>query len=137
MLPSSFVTERKTTMLSNEKWVYPPVEVEIPLKSWQKLLLDAADIIEKRGWTQGVFENNLGVCLIGALHLADNGNVKFTFKPRGFNYWWARHKLNHHIRSKLQWNFSFFPGLNCIKWNDNVAKGADDVTRVLRTVGRA
>src|SRR6266566_31607 len=104
-------------MLTNEKRVYPPVEVEIPFKSWQKLLLDAANIIEKRGWALGEFETqHHGVCLLGALHLADNGNPSYQFKPRGFTYWWAKRKLDRHLRKVEHCKF-LFRGLNCMKWN--------------------
>jgi hypothetical protein len=40
-------------MLYDEKWNRVLAPTEVPLERWQKLLLDAADVIERRGWTRG------------------------------------------------------------------------------------
>lgn len=52
-------------MLYNEKWD------RTGLQAWQKVLLDAADIIETRGWCQNHYgDEDDGFCAIGAMQRA-------------------------------------------------------------------
>jgi hypothetical protein len=50
---------------------------EIVLEDWQKLLLEAAEILETRGWIQGEMCTDEGFCTLGAINRAgyDVGNT--------------------------------------------------------------
>ena len=51
-----------------QKWVMPEIpEVEPENEPWRKLLLDAANLIEKRGWCRHHAQSHGRYCAIGAM----------------------------------------------------------------------
>ena len=61
-------------MLYDPKWAPPATEVKI--EPWQKALLDAADLIEKRGWVQCSFHlMGGGYCTLGAINKVTSGEA--------------------------------------------------------------
>jgi hypothetical protein len=48
-------------MLYNPKWKKKSL-------AWRKVLSDAADLIEEKGWTQGTFHDEDGYCIQGAIN---------------------------------------------------------------------
>lgn len=57
---------------------------------WRRALMEAADLIERRGWCQGMFEDQKGrLCLYGALrHISACGGE--GFRTADFAAAWAR-----------------------------------------------
>lgn len=53
-------------MLYDPKWAPPEVKVE----PWREILKNAAEIIEREGWTQGSYHKGGGHCAIGAINKA-------------------------------------------------------------------
>ena len=56
----------------------PELLPEVKLEPWRQLLLDAADVVEQRGHCQHALSEGGGVCLYGALNVADHGNVNWV-----------------------------------------------------------
>lgn len=52
-------------MLYYEKW--DVVEVPVQRDHWRQVLLGAAELIEKRGWTTGKHHSEWGYCARGAI----------------------------------------------------------------------
>lgn len=61
-------------MLFDPNW--KPAETEVQLENWQKILLAAADLIQKRGWCHGEYESDSGRrhCAVGAINKAAGFN---------------------------------------------------------------
>jgi hypothetical protein len=54
-----------------QKWVMPQIpEVEPENVPWRKLLLDAADLIEKKGWCRNAYQTHGRYCVVGAMSKA-------------------------------------------------------------------
>lgn len=59
-------------MLYDKNWEKPAIK----LAPWQKVLLDAADLLEHHGWIQGSLGcPRTGMCAVGAITHAAYGNV--------------------------------------------------------------
>ena len=59
-----------------QKWVMPQIpEVEPKNVPWRKLLLDAADLIEKKGWCRNALHSHGRYCVVGALLKAVGANI--------------------------------------------------------------
>lgn len=83
-------------MLYDPKWT--PPETEIKLESWQTLLLEAATILETKGWTRGFYADDNGYCVLGALRAASGMMVNKTYSTAQLrtnypDYWAATHAL--------------------------------------------
>jgi hypothetical protein len=51
-------------------------EISVPLNKAQKLLLAAADIIERKGHVIGCLgDDKIGYCMVGALNMVESGHV--------------------------------------------------------------
>lgn len=100
-------------MLWDPKW---QVEVTRPaLEPWQKVLMDAADVIEKRGWCKGRLESADGaVCTMGALIKAVSGAVL------GGAYRTASSRFEAYIGTK-----------HVGMWNDNPSRTKEQVVFAL------
>ena len=92
-------------MLYDPKWE-APVETK-PAEPWRRLLLDAANAIEQRGWVQGELCNDKtgAVCTVGALNVAAFG-VAFPTGVECHYYLYAVTNFckTHRIRYIPDWN---------------------------------
>lgn len=88
-------------MLYDKKWD-KEVEAPVTLEPWQQALLDAANIIRKRGWCQGHESYHGRVCLLGALAVAVGNKPSNWHHP---THYLARRQLELHCFT-IQWNDS-------------------------------
>lgn len=80
-----------------------------------RVLLKAADYMQKHGWCQGTMMNMSGnVCLVGALEVAEPSNLSFIAETRLAAY--TRHAY----------------GRGVVSTNDTVLKSKDEAVAVLR-----
>lgn len=88
-----------------------------------QVLSKAADILQERGWTQGIYEDADGcLCLDGALRYAVAGAVgSFTSTDRYHEYVAASQALEAVIGTR-----------NVIRWNDSSVRTQASVVRALR-----
>jgi hypothetical protein len=103
-------------MLYDPKWT--PPETEIKLEPWQRILLDAATIIEEKGWTRGSYTDGTGYCALGALRIASGMHVTQSYSTNQLrhnypDYWKAAHVLSDNITSCGDTGI----GIPC--WNDS------------------
>lgn len=94
-------------MLYNEKWDKPEIVAPVVLEPWQQLLLDAAALLEKKGWCRGMYETGDGRhCAVGAIiDVARPLTAMHTHRLT------ALHKLER------------FVGGTATVWNDNQPNG--------------
>jgi hypothetical protein len=65
-------------MLYDPKW---QENIEV-VEGWQKILLDAADLLEKHDWIQGDLQIGDGFCILGAMHKVTYGTLPRRHAPR-------------------------------------------------------
>lgn len=75
-------------MLYDKKWEIKAL-VKPKLAGWQQVLLNAADLIEKKGWIRGEFANKNGYCAVGAI---------YTCYGSFYSKWRAMLKLRAYLR---------------------------------------
>lgn len=105
-------------MLFDPKWA--PPEIEITLEPWQKILLDAADILEKKGWVRSHYHHAGRSCAIGAIAIATSGNANGTH-------------IGTVAGKTAVGELMDYIG-NIPYWNDHVAKDGKEVIATLRAV---
>lgn len=131
-------------MLFDPKWMPPEAPVQIPSKkkkakskrkTWRSLMLKAAAILEKDGWTTGqLYRPGVGFCAIGALSRADGAYKRDLHENSDSAYLGsktfviAQDKLGEYLNER--WLF----GVDIAGWNDEVARSAEVVIRTLREV---
>ena len=106
-------------MLYNKQWE-TKVEEPVKLEPWRQTLLDAANVIRKRGWCQGRFSNHGRVCLLGAVFVAINGRVNQDNISKLFTE--VKHRLD---------NQGYNPG-----WNDAPSRKKAQVIEALEKVAK-
>lgn len=107
-------------MLYDPKWQKPKIE----LADWQKLLLDAASILEQRGHTKRRLCDDEGrVCLIGALNVAASGHHLRASPARSA----AIAALARHLGF-----FKSDAGPTLVGWNNSDERTIHDVTAAMR-----
>lgn len=90
-------------------------------------LLDAAKIIEEKGWTKGAYHDDQGYCAIGALN-----------KACGFYNDVNREAYNIAIRCLAKYlKLPTISSVEIIRYNDRVAKNADEVINAMRAAAEA
>lgn len=88
-------------------------------QDWRKVLLKAADVIEKRGWIKGTLEGSAGrVCAIGAINLVESGVVDAGRMALRDSV--AISKLGCYLNNEVD------------IWNDVVAKSSAEVMAVMK-----
>ncbi len=107
-------------MLYDKKW---DREIEsTTIESWQKVLLDAADLIEHGGWIRHHYQQDGRYCMMGAI------NEVIDLNKKGY------------CSDEVAWNkavHSLVIRIGSItRWNDNVAKNQDEVIHMLRKVAK-
>lgn len=119
-----------------------------PLEPWRQALLDAADLIEKKGWVQKRFSRG-GYCTIGAIN-AVLGRRPSDDDPFGGKnkdvFRIAVKKLADRVPCDINW---IFQSINWIfqsydtggvdrveRWNDNWGRDGAQVIAKLRTVAK-
>jgi hypothetical protein len=99
-------------------------ETPVKLEPWQQRLLDAANIIRKRGWCQGHYQgHNESVCIVGAIHIASSGSIHKSCLDR----------INEVVISKLT---ARLDGRSPIAWNDKQGRTKDEVLDLLESVAK-
>lgn len=101
--------------------IAPVVPVKKKIRTWRQLLLAAADLIEKKGWTKGDYQSHGRYCIMGAINKVALG------KPSTAD-WKVRivASARIHLASRMM-------GCGSIEvWNDSVAKSKAEVLRILR-----
>jgi len=103
--------------LDTEKYKEPAAAPE-----QDKVLLDAADIIERRGWHRGSYESGYGaVCALGAINIAANG-AALKFGPSSND---AVVRMTHYL---VQTGYE--DGVH--SWNDQPGRTKEEVVAALR-----
>lgn len=109
-------------MLYDKRWEEAKVEPEqtIPAKpeqiAAQRILLDAADLIEREGWVKKAYRSWTGYCAVGAIQTVACRTQNSSFH--------AVIILTRHIG-------------DIIIWNDNIAQNKAEVVRVMREAAGA
>ena len=104
-------------MLYDKKWVYT---FQPTLKPWQRLLLDAADLLEKYGWCQGSYHNRQHqFCMVGAVWAAAKTEVLNTA---------VKEASNHLIE---------ITGPDITGWNDRPERTREEIIAALRKAADA
>ncbi len=106
-------------LYDNKRWVLPQVKAK-PIKRWQQVLLDAADLIERGGWTKGRLSFYGRHCVLGAINRA-SGSPKAS-QGYGWAQWWAKWKVRWHVGSSIS------------SWNDRRAASGQSAVKMLRRV---
>lgn len=98
-----------------------------------KVLLDAAELIRKKGWVVGSFRNRRGHCLIGALVQCVRPTPLHESTLSGFS------DDNVDVDAALD-GLARAAGFNSYRqahhWNDAVASSADEVIRRLEAMAQ-
>jgi hypothetical protein len=114
-------------MLYDPGWKPAIAPTEIPpIEPWRQILKDAADVIDKRGWTRGVLSSPFGVCAIGALRAVPNKRrqdlekakrkLMALLSKRGR----AHYRLGRHITDEI------------MRWNDVCCHSKSEAIRTFR-----
>lgn len=113
-------------MLYDPKW-----EVTAPTKRrrpWQKMLLEAANIVERRGLAKGRQEDDDGhVCVQGAISIAATGATV----NNGDAYCLATKMLSRYLRATGV-EERLAPETGCAYWNNQPERTQEDVVGALR-----
>jgi hypothetical protein len=124
-------------MLYDKRWDAPLPTTK--LDDWQQLLLDAANILEMRGWVRRHFRSPDGFCAVGSMREAAGFYLPpfdvnpftipdvnpFPDTPRAESYRIALSRLEHAL------------GMPTVKWNDRRARSKNEVVAKLRKVAYA
>lgn len=115
----------------------PPTKPLPPL-TWQELLLKAADVIERRGWTRGTVETTGGsVCAVGAILVVLRGNTNSRFLSHITGDETIRDKADAAlVVLAMEKCRQITDSMGLMYFNDCVARIPSDVTRVLRTTAQ-
>lgn len=99
-------------MLYDKNWDKPKVEV---VPSHRQVLLEAADLIEEKGWCQGMYNNRSGaMCMMGAIINAGR-----------------RHEHRYTSRAHLRL-IEAVGGVAPVLWNDAPERTQEEVVSALR-----
>lgn len=95
-------------MLYDPKWETP---ADIKLEPWQKILLDAADILERGNWAQHALQTREDAhCAMGAMQIAHYGKIvnrRPTEQSQEFN---AAITIANQVCGQPLWMFNDTPG---------------------------
>jgi hypothetical protein len=113
-------------MLYDRRWEIPPPTLpptkpkpKIITEPWRQILLDAADLIEEKGWIQGTFyKRGEGYCIFGALTKVASKHDNSQSHLRAAQHQLQRHKSRRSI----------------MRWNDADGRSKEEVLTALRTV---
>lgn len=120
------------------RWVMPEILPEVPkVEPWQQVLLDAAALIEKRGWTRENYANHGRYCAIGAINKVSglhpehcNSPVESFYSPPG-----KRVKMSparKKAESKLKKYLKISGHMAVENWNDDTASNKKVVVQAMR-----
>lgn len=98
-------------MLYDPKWETTVTPIKT-IEPWQQVLIDAANLIKKKGWVKGHYETNKGFCMVGAIRMAAK-NTPMAYDAE-----------MHLSRSMGTYNI--------LAWNDHNAKSKEHVIYELR-----
>ena len=102
-------------------------EGETTIEPWRKVLLDAADYIEKHGWCQGRIGNaGESVCAVGAMWMAFDGTI-----PKQAN-WVKDRAVDQAYRAMCNYVMCNYVRSYPAEWNDEPGRTAAEVTAAMR-----
>jgi len=108
-------------MLFDPKW--NPIEIKI--EPWQKVLLDAANLLESAGWCQNMMGDSFGRhCAIGAIHAVKCDDLHSMAN--------AACALSKHIQT----GFSRSKYIDIPDWNDYRGRTKEQVIATMRKVAK-
>lgn len=114
-------------MFYDPKWEKPVIE------PWRKALFDAADLLEKDGWTRIQFENKAGNhCAVGAINKVTIGS-SYDYGECNPIAKEAIAKLRAEINRR--W-FSLIEYGRVTSWNDGMTRSKREVIRTMRRAAR-
>lgn len=97
-----------------------------PLEPWRKLLLDAAERIELRGWCQHNECDGRGrVCILGAIYNTRPGRGGMQISSG------SRHQIDPDVFRRLEKRMG---GKGIATWNDDYYRTQAEVVKLLREV---
>lgn len=124
-------------MLYDPKW-----NTEVQLEPWQKLLQDAATLIERKGWVKNSLERSDGYCMVGALQKTAFGRVvtsaskslafnrpEYAQHPNRDAYFRAVDALTATVRPKVSQVYLAGPELAILHFNDTDARDANEIVQ--------
>lgn len=120
-----------------KRWPMPEVKPKAPkVEPWQKLLLEAANLIERKGWCKDSYHDSLGrYCAIGALNMVSGllpqmSVIAGVMNVKGFSVSLPRReaeaklKMYLHIRGPVE------------NWNDKKGMNGANVIKALRAAAK-
>lgn len=113
---------------SDQKFLQPEQHVGLfDAEPWRRVLWEAAELIERRGWCQYTAEDQqLRVCAIGAIGIAHVGDA---FKPAEGNGYKAEMHLANAVRDRAE-----YAEIAISMWNNASERTAAEVIAKLREV---
>ncbi len=116
-------------MLYDKRW--DKLEAAVELEPWRQLLLEAADVIEQRGWCRHTRMNSRGeVCAVGAILSA-----RWGFDRLDWGSWYDDEPTREavlNLRARVaSGTISGVGG-----WNDTPDRTKDEVVAMLRDVAQ-
>lgn len=124
MIDNPLLKEEQYKMLYDPKWA--PPETEIKIEPWQKILLDAANILEEKGWIQRERSRGTNYCMLGAIEVATYGRIRCFLRSWDDHDPVLREAVNH-VQNSLD-------GLAPWIWNDAESRTKEQVIAKLREV---
>lgn len=113
-------------MLYDPKWEITVTPIKT-IEPWQQLLIDAADLIEKKGWIQSAYKSQFGYCTLGALRV-----VYQRQKPDH-----AYIQKSDHAYMEAQVKLRQTLGTDIAGWNDSSCRSKEQVVQMLLFVAGA
>lgn len=100
------------------------------MKTPEEVLLEAADYLENRGWTRGVYADENGcLCLAGALNLATIGRAAPYPYSSITDQQWA---LARQVTDLIEERCGIESGPALAEWNDAPDRTRSEVVSMLR-----
>lgn len=105
-------------------------EAQVAIEPWRRVLLDAADLLENKGWCQFVREDCYGErhCVLGAI------DVSAGYDPGGIWPPDERKSGDWQIAVRAVAGQSVRPTFACADWNNHPLRTAAEVIATLRKV---
>ena len=101
-----------------QKWVMPEIpEAEPENEPWRKLLLDAANLIERKGWCRNDLQSHGRYCTVGALLKVSGTSI------RDYNEGGSAPDLVGKAEAKIMAHLGY-DNYDCVPdWNDKQKRG--------------
>lgn len=135
-------------LYDRKRWEPKPVEIPA-IEPWRQILIEAAEVIKKRGWTQGDFQDGFdrSVCAIGAFRVVQHGdgNKRHSRNPKydpadleaAKRKFWAAIPKSQKVLASDPYGYESrtlrtFSTESIITWNDEVCASKAEIIRYLK-----